>query len=462
LSKIRIFKRDGKTMDKKTISNGLKNQRPLSAFYFTLVASILVISEGAYWFITKSFFVVRFDLADNLFLFGPGLMLALSSVLLYHKPSYSKLIGLGIGIFAVLSVVSGGGFLIGFALGVIGGVLSLFWHSQVRFIRPFQNRLLQLTMKNRVTIMILLVVGAVLLVMPTEISYQLNMNPAREKLINDSKLMNTPHGTIEYADVGEGYPVLISHGTGLGYTQLQSVEQMLGTESYRFITPSRFGYLRTPLPSNDSFAAQADLFANLLDTLNISKVIIMGVSIGGPAALAFAEQYPDRCSALIMASAVSHETPNFDLMGTIIHQVVFRSDFGFWMLSNSFQSELVSFIGVSQQVQANMTSLGKQYVLDMLQAMQPISLRQPGMVNDPTHSVYELSDFPIDDIAMPTLVIHAKDDSLVPFDHGQYTAERINGAKFVQLETGGHLLVGNLDRIQYETRSFLREKQIIE
>jgi 2-hydroxy-6-oxonona-2,4-dienedioate hydrolase len=434
---------------------------PLSAFAISLTATILVLVEGLLWILQQSAFAAQFNAGDLLFHFGPAALMAACTILLLRRPIHNRVLGFGIGFFALLSLLAGGGFLAGLVLGLIAAVLAVAWNSKRRIVAPLQTKLVKLGKRNSCFLVVVVAVIAVLVVMPTEVSYQMSMYTAQQSLLSGSKLLNTPDGLIEYTDVGEGYPVLVSHGTGLGYTQVQSVEQMIGAEGYRFIVPSRFGYLRTPLPSNASFAAQADLFADLLDALNISKVIIMGVSIGGPAALAFAEQYPDRCSALVMASAVSHTTPDFDLMGTIIHQVVFRSDFGFWVLSTSLQSELISFIGVSQQVQANMTSADKQYVSDMLQAMQPIGLRQTGMVNDPTHSAYELNNFPIESITMPTLVFHAKDDTLVPFDHGQYTAEHILRAKFIQFESGGHLLVGQTGIIKNETRAFLIKNQII-
>ncbi len=435
---------------------------PRFAFSLTALATVFVFAEGIHWIVTQSSFAVRFSAADLLFHFGPCAMLALCAVLLRFRPKHNKLIGLGVGFFALLSIVSGGGFLAGLAIGILGAVLSLFWKSQTFLVRPIQDCLSKLTQKNRVAVLAAVVVVAVLVVIPTEVSYQIAMNTTRTAPAFESKLIDTPNGLIEYADIGEGYPVLVSHGAGMGYLQIQSVQQMIGTDNLRLIVPSRFGYIRTPMPSDGSFDAQADLFKELLDALNISKVVIMGVSIGGPTALAFATRYPERCSALIMAAAISHNTPTFDTIGLITHQVVFRSDFGFWMLSTSLQSELVTFLGVTKQVQANLTTVDKQYISDMLLSMQPISLRQSGLVNDPTHSAYELENYHLETITMPTLVFHANDDGLVPFDHGQYTAQHIPGAKFVKFESGGHLLVGQLNCIHSETQNFLKQNQIIQ
>ncbi len=42
-------------------------------------------------------------------------------------------------------------------------------------------------------------------------------------------------------------------------------------------------------------------------------------------------------------------------------------------------------------------------------------------------------------INAPTLVVHARDDSLVPFDHAEFTAQNVKGAQLIPLEKGGHL-----------------------
>jgi 2-hydroxy-6-oxonona-2,4-dienedioate hydrolase len=96
--------------------------------------------------------------------------------------------------------------------------------------------------------------------------------------------------------------VQISHGTMGGYDQALVFARLLGA-GFRLIAVSRFGYLRSSLPNDLSPAAQADLFAALLDVLTIRRVALLGGSAGGPAAFQFAVHYPERCSALVVASS---------------------------------------------------------------------------------------------------------------------------------------------------------------
>jgi pimeloyl-ACP methyl ester carboxylesterase len=434
---------------------------PLSAFIISLTATLLVLAEGIIWMLQQSAFAAQFNAADLLFHFGPAALMALCTVLLLRRPVHNKLLGVGIGFASLMSLLAGGGFLAGLTLGLVGAVLTVTWNSKSRIIKPVGNRLTKLSRRNRLLVLVAVVAIAVIANLPTELSYQIAINNAQQTQLSGSKVINTAHGQIEYVDVGNGVPVLVSHGAGMGYMQLGSIQAMLGNENYRFIVPSRYGYLRTPMQPDSSFATQADSFADLLDALNISKAVIMGVSIGGPAALQFALRHPDRCSALIMVSAISRNTPDFDAVGIIMHQVVFRSDFGFYTLSTGLQPMLLQFLGVSPEVQANMTEADKQYVDDMIAAMQPIGLRQDGLVNDAERSQTELN-LNITQIHMPTLVFHAKDDGLVNYEFGQYTASQIPNAEFVSFEYGGHLLVGCTSQIHDCTESFLKVNGILQ
>lgn len=447
-------------MKNKMRSSFLKKDIPLSAFFLIASAAFLVIAESLFWVYNQALFAIRFDVIDLLLHLGPGVMLALCSVLLLRQLPHNRVLGIVVGISAVLSVIAGGGFLVGSLLGIVGAVLVLTWKSNMRLIRPINNRLMKLTRRNRAVAFLVFTVIIVLSVTPVELAYQLYVTSIRQQTLSGSKLISTPHGILEYADIGEGYPVLVSHGGLMGYDQIESVRQMLGDDSFRLIVPSRFGYLRTPLPSDGSITAQADAFADLLDALNVSKVIVMGFSFGGPAAAQFALRYPERTSALVMSSAVSHNTPPLDLMNQIMQQVVLRSDVAGWAFSHSLRPQFLALIGVSPQLQANMTKAENQYVDDMLRVMQPMSARQAGMYNDRIVGQDEIN-LPLENIKTPTLVFHAKDDGLVNFEYGQYTAQHIPNAKFVTFESGGHLLVGCLDEMRNESMSFLREKQII-
>src|SRR6185295_17575558 len=107
--------------------------------------------------------------------------------------------------------------------------------------------------------------------------YQQKMRDLTQRLQANGHTVETPQGTIEYAETGEGVPVLISHGAAGGYDQGIAIAELFGT-GVRTIAVSRFGYLNTPMPADPSPAAQADIYAALLDQLNIKRIAILGAS----------------------------------------------------------------------------------------------------------------------------------------------------------------------------------------
>jgi predicted alpha/beta hydrolase family esterase len=56
-----------------------------------------------------------------------------------------------------------------------------------------------------------------------------------------------------------------------------------------------------------------------------------------------------------------------------------------------------------------------------------------------------------------TLIAHTKDDQLASRDASQRTAERIPGARFVSLASGGHLMLGQQKKGREELAKFLAE-----
>jgi pimeloyl-ACP methyl ester carboxylesterase len=63
----------------------------------------------------------------------------------------------------------------------------------------------------------------------------------------------------------------------------------------------------------------------------------------------------------------------------------------------------------------------------------------------------------LDDIAVPTLVIHGTKDPLVPFvDHGKKLAEKIPGAKLCAVEGGEHVAIfTHRQQVRESVREFL-------
>jgi pimeloyl-ACP methyl ester carboxylesterase len=276
--------------------------------------------------------------------------------------------------------------------------------------------------------------------------------------LTGSALTATARGEVEYADQGSGPPVLLVHGAGGGYDQGLLIGQTFVGEGYRFIAPSRFGYLRGPILPDGSPAAQADAYAALLDTLGIGPVAVVAFSDGGPSALQFALRHPDRTMALVMMSAKSQTPPPSTPLQEAVFESIFRSDYLYWAVSAAARPFLLAMLGVSAEVQNLAAGTGQRLITAATDGMNPISLRRNGIYHDrATLSVLPDEAFQLEQITAPTLVVHARDDGLQPYGHGQNTATRVPSAQLVSYERGGHLLSLQIDDAREKVTAFVAQ-----
>jgi pimeloyl-ACP methyl ester carboxylesterase len=293
--------------------------------------------------------------------------------------------------------------------------------------------------------------------------YRRDIGAARTRISSGSKVINTPCGLIEYADVGTGPAVLAIHGAGGGFDQSLDLAKDFLDPGYRVIAPSRFGYLRTPLPADASPIAQADAHACLLDALKLQKVIVIGGSMGAPSSMQFCLRYPERCSALVLlfpiafAPRPTKEPPSQPTaLAQFLMNTMLRSDFAFWSASKLSRDTVMNTIGATPPADFKNAAPDEQArVLAVLRNIEPISQREKGLRND-AKVARTVPRYDLEQIAVPTLVIAAEDDLFGTFKGGSYTAEHIPGARFVGYLTGGHLLVGHGSDVRRELSEFLR------
>src|SRR6476469_6134470 len=82
--------------------------------------------------------------------------------------------------------------------------------------------------------------------------YRREIRRERERVSSGSKSAGTRCGPIEYAEIGDGSPLLLVHGAGGGYDQGLLLGRPLAGKGFHVIAMSRFGYLRTPRPDDAS------------------------------------------------------------------------------------------------------------------------------------------------------------------------------------------------------------------
>lgn len=276
-------------------------------------------------------------------------------------------------------------------------------------------------------------------------SFVADIREARARVAQGGKLVSTDAIALEYAEAGGGKPLLSIHGSGGGYDQGLLIARELVGEGYRVIAPSRFGYLGTPVPVDASVAAQADAHAALLDMLSIDKAVVVGASAGARSALEFALRHPTRISALVLivpatyapTNPVAIEPSRMSRLSLLI--VNAGADFAWWALERLTPSTLVRFLGVPPDVVAAGLLADKRRVAQLVGDVLPLSQRFRGINIDSTPDLQRPA---LETIAVPTLVISARDDLFNTLPAAQFAAAAIPHARLVTFDTGGHLLVG--------------------
>ena len=291
--------------------------------------------------------------------------------------------------------------------------------------------------------------------------YRRELGSMRAALDSGSTISETAAGPVEYAESGEGEPMLVIHGAGGGYDQGLLIGRDIG-EGYRVIAPSRFGYLKTPVPKDPSPSAQADAHAALLDFLGIKKSIVVGVSAGGPSAIELALRHPERVSALILLVPRTYDpTQSIGVDQSMQSQAVLRlieasADFLFWLATRVARGSVVRFLGVPPEVEANASKEDRARVTDVIKSILPLSARVRGIAVD---SNIEISPWPLERIRVPTLIVSAEDDLFRTLPGARFTAEHIPGAQFHVLGKGGHLMVGHGRQLRKWVQDLLRSRR---
>ena len=126
-----------------------RSEKPTRAFNLSLIAGILILANAASvaaaatWFPWIMPTLPGTSGNDTTVLYTVatvglicGVLVLLGAVMLRSRPVNRKAWGLMIIVFSIPSVITGGGFIIGFILGIIGGALALSRKPEMEATKP--------------------------------------------------------------------------------------------------------------------------------------------------------------------------------------------------------------------------------------------------------------------------------------------------------------------------------------
>jgi len=248
-----------------------------------------------------------------------------------------------------------------------------------------------------------------------------------------------------------GKTIMLLHGKNFNGAYWKKTAKDLSDKGFRVIIPDQIGFGKSSKPQSYqfSFAQLANNTKAILDELKITKVIVLGHSMGGMVAARFTLMYPETVEKLILENPIGLE----DYKALAKYQTV----------DEAYQSELKNTAESYKNYQLKFYYDNKwkseyQPWLDLIagwtlhkdypQVAWNAALTSDMIFNQPV--VYEFKN-----IKTPTLlIIGTRDRTAIAKDRapkeiqptmGQYqelgkkTQKEISGSKLVELENVGHL-----------------------
>ena len=183
-----------------------------------------------------------------------------------------------------------------------------------------------------------------------------------------------------------------------------------------------------------SFEAWVRDLETVVDALGLERFPILGVSQGGPVAIAYAVRHPERVSHLILYGTYAKGRAKRGVSKEEMEELralVTLTSRG-WGADNPAYRQIftTSFIPEASPEQVR-----------WFNDLQRISTSAENAVK----FLYAFGDIDVEhllpEVRVPTLVLHTREDALGPFEWGRRVAAGIQGAKFVPLEGRNHVLL---------------------
>lgn len=234
-----------------------------------------------------------------------------------------------------------------------------------------------------------------------------------------------------YHDVGEGDPVLLIHGSGPGVSAWANWRPVLPVlaQDHRVIAPDvlGFGYTERPEGVTYDMATWTDHLVGLLDALGLERVAIVGNSFGGALALNTAIHHPDRVSRLVLMGAVGVPFEITEGLDKV------------WGFEPSL-ANMVELMEVFAHDKSLLTEDLAQLRLDA--ATRPgVHEAFSAMFPAPRQRSVEAMTLPDADIrglTQPTLIVHGRDDEVIPLSNSMRLHELIDDSQLHVFGRCGH------------------------
>jgi 2-hydroxymuconate-semialdehyde hydrolase len=212
-----------------------------------------------------------------------------------------------------------------------------------------------------------------------------------------------------YHDIGSGVPVLMIHGSGPGVSAWANWRLPIGALSgeFRCLAPDMAGFGYSTVPEGFAFTREAWLnqLVGFMDALGIKKAHVIGNSFGGSMALALAIAHPERVDRLVLMGSVGVPFPITDGLDAV------------W----GYTPSIANMAAIMRIFAYNQALVGEDLVRMRYEASSRPGIQESyaAMFPAPRQRWVEAMAHPeaaIRSIAHPTLLVHGRDDRVIPLE----------------------------------------------
>ena len=204
--------------------------------------------------------------------------------------------------------------------------------------------------------------------------------------------------------------------------------------------------LSDPVPHVRTIEDRVAEIEAVMDAVSFGSAVLFGFNDGGLASIVFAATRPERTRALILADSYS-------FLGAEGWDDVECDPAELWARNLPEQGEnympSVEQITRMQEIGRAVRSAWGSGAVGSISAPSVRSIRQlamlermcasPGMARASFETAFRIDLRPIlPTITAPTLVIHAREDPVVPVQFGRYLADHIPGARYLEVDSADH------------------------
>lgn len=234
-----------------------------------------------------------------------------------------------------------------------------------------------------------------------------------------------------YHDLGDGFPVLMLHGSGPGVSAWANWRLVMPSlaEHARVIAPDMAGFGYTERRPDlrydmDTWVAQA---VGMLDALGIERADLVGNSFGGGLALQMAIRHPHRIRRLVLMGSVGVRfdiTPALDAVWGYTPSIeAMRGLLDLFAWDRSLANDDLAKLRYEASIRPGFQ--------ESFAAMFPAPRQR--WVNAMASSVEDIKSLPHE-----TLVIHGREDKVIPLDTSLTLAQWIPNAQLHVYGKCGH------------------------